>query len=123
MLINPWMGHTPFLLTFTPQMVAACNDATKLCAKSSSVFNTFVSYVLLKGVLSHGARTVRAFSGVSGDFTQWRGPQQTTLVGVPKCLCMVTKGLWVISSVSFCRAGLFLLLPGGSNGFHTSKCT
>ena len=74
------------------------------------------------GVLSHGARTVRAFSGVSGDVTQWRGPQQTTLAGVPKCLWMVTKGLWVISSVSFCLAGLFLLLPGGSNGFHTSKC-
>ena len=74
------------------------------------------------GVLSHGARTVRAFSGVSGDFTQWRGPQQTALAGVPKCLWMVSKGLWVISGVSFCLAGLFLLLPGGSNGFHMSKC-
>ena len=57
-----------------------------------------------------------------GGGTQWRGPQQTTLAGVPKCLWMVTKGLWVISGVSFCLAGLFLLLPGGSNGFHTSNC-
>ena len=72
------------------------------------------------GVLSDGARTVRPLSGVSGDFTQWRGPQQTTLAGVPKCLWMVAKGLWVISGVSFCLAGL--LLSGGSNGFHMSKC-
>ena len=27
------------------------------------------------GLLSHGARTVRPLSGVSGDFTQRRGPQ------------------------------------------------
>ena len=71
---------------------------------------------------AHGARTVRPLSGVSGDFTQWRGPQQTTLAGVPKCLWMVTKGLGVISGVSFYLAGLFLLHPGGSNGFHMSKC-
>ena len=74
------------------------------------------------GVLSHGARTLRPLLGVSKDFTQWRGPQQTTLAGVPKCLWMVTKGLWVKFGVPFYLAGLFLLLPGGSNGFHTSKC-
>ena len=67
---------------------------------------------LIEGVLSHGARTVRAFSGVSGDFTQWRGPQQTTLAGVPKCLWMVTKGLWVISGVSALQGFFCYFLVG-----------
>ena len=51
----------------------------------------YIDVQQLKRVLSHGARTVRAFSGVSRNFTRWRGPQQTTLAGVPKCLWMVTK--------------------------------
>ena len=67
---------------------------------------------------AHGAGLFRCFRG----FYPVERPTKTTLAGVPKCLWMITKGLWVISGVSFCLAGLFLLLPGGSNGFHTSKC-
>ena len=52
-------------------------------------------------------------SDVSGDFTRRRGPLQTTMAGVPKCLWMVARGFWMIPGFSFCLAGGFLLLPGG----------
>ena len=113
-LLDDFFGHE----SRCPQAANGCVDKPCRgwpCRERRRRHNTM-------GVLSHSARTVRPLSGVSGDFTQWRGPQQTTLAGAPICLWMVTKGLWVICGVSFCFAGLFLLLPSGSNGVHTPKC-
>ena len=54
---------------------------------------------MAEGVLLYSARTVRHLSDVSADFTRGRGPLQTTLAGVPKCLWVVARGLWMIPRV------------------------
>ena len=72
------------------------------------------------GVLFHGARTMRHLSDVSGDFTQCRGPPRTTLAGVPKCLWMVARGLWMIPRVhpNFARC---VQHPQGAHKFFGPK--